>query len=144
MSGQSFNLPGTDYDNIAFTLSGAPAVSDSFVMSNNTNPSDDNRNGLNMADLQTKNSMLNGSADVQSAYALMVSGVGTLAHSSEVDFAAQTTLTEQAQESRAGLSGVNLDEEAAHLLKFQQIYAAAAKVISSTDEIFKNLLDATD
>jgi len=141
-SGQTYSLPGADYNQISFTLSGAPAIGDRFVISNNNSPVDDNRNGLEMANLQTKDSMLDSSADFQSAYGLMVAGVGTLTHSSEIDMAAQTTLSEQAQETRGSLSGVNLDEEAAQLLKFQQAYTAAAKVISTADDVFKTLLDA--
>jgi len=110
----------------------------------NNNPTDDNRNGLQLAELQSKKSMLNSSSDFQSAYGLMTAGVGTLTHSSSLDISAQTTINEQTLASRNSLSGVNLDEEAANLLKFQQSYMAATKVISAADDVFKTLLDATD
>jgi len=142
-SGQTFNLPGANYNNINFILTGAPDVGDTFVIGNNTNPHDDNRNGLILANLQTKKSMENSSSDFQRAYGLMVADVGTRTHSSEVDLAAQTTLKEQAVQTRESLSGVNLDEEASQLLKFQQAYSAAAKIISTADEVFQTLLSAT-
>lgn len=141
-SGQTFSLPA-NYANINFKLTGAPSFGDQFIFSNNTNPQDDNRNGLNLAELQTKKSMENSSSDFQRAYGLMVSDVGTRTHSSEVDLTAQTTLNDQAKQTRNALSGVNLDEEASQLLRFQQAYSAAAKIISTADEVFQTLLTAT-
>jgi len=95
-----------------------------------------------MADIQTKKTLQNGSADFQRGYGLMVADVGTRTHSSEVDLQAQITLNDQAKQNRDSLSGVNLDEEASNLLRFQQAYQASAKVITVADDIFRTLLSS--
>ena len=54
----------------------------------------------------------------------------------------QLALQRQAEQSLNALSGVNLDEEAANLLRFQQAYQATAQVIASANEMFNTLLSA--
>ncbi|MFK5985704.1 MAG: flagellar hook-associated protein FlgK [Pseudomonadota bacterium] len=139
-SGATLTL-GAPYDSISFKVTGAPATGDSFLIGNNQSPQDDNRNGLIMASIQAKKTIQNGSADFQRAYGLMVADVGTRTHSSEVDLRAQTTLNDQAKQNRDSLSGVNLDEEASNLLRFQQAYQASAKVITVANDIFSTLLN---
>ena len=138
--GKSFTFSG--YGNITFELSGQPDQGDVFVIENNSEPYNDNRNGLLMAQLQTTKTMENSSTDFQNAYGIIVSDVGTKTHSAQVDLAAQQTLSEQALADRENYSGVNLDEEAANLLKFQQAYQASARVVSIADEMFQTLIDA--
>jgi len=140
-SGTTLSL-GAPYDNISFSISGTPANGDSFNIANNQSPQDDNRNGLIMANIQTKKTLQNGSADFQRGYGLLVADVGTRTHSSEVDLQAQQTLNDQAKQNRDSLSGVNLDEEASNLLRFQQAYQASAKVITVADDIFRTLLSS--
>jgi len=72
----------------------------------------------------------------------MVVLVGNETHQAEVSYEAQNALLIQAKGLKDSLSGVNLDEEAANMLKFQQSYAAAAQVISVADQIFQTLLNA--
>ncbi len=138
-SGASLSLGGA-YSHLTFTITGAPANGDVFLVGNNQSPQDDNRNGLIMASIQSKKTMNNGSADFQRSYGLMVADVGTRTHSSEVDLRAQTTLNNQAKQNRDSLSGVNLDEEASNLLRFQQAYQSSAKVITVANDIFNTLL----
>jgi flagellar hook-associated protein 1 len=140
-SGTTLSL-GAPYTNISFTISGTPANNDSFILANNQSPQDDNRNGLILSDIQAKKTLQNGSADFQRGYGLMVADVGTRTHSSEVDLQAQITLNDQAKQNRDSLSGVNLDEEASNLLRFQQAYQASAKVITVADDIFRTLLSS--
>lgn len=72
----------------------------------------------------------------------MVAEVGTQGSGARSAVQAQTALLEQATQARDGFSGVNLDEEAANLMRYQQAYAAAAKVIQVGDSIIQTLLDA--
>jgi len=130
------------YGDITFTLSGLPDDTDTFVISNNTSPFDDNRNGLLMSALQTAKTIENGSTDFQGAYGIMVSDVGSKTHAAEVDLRAQQTLLDQANAERDSFSGVNLDEEAAQLLRYQQAYQASAKVIANADQMFQTLINA--
>ncbi len=138
-TGQTFSL-AAPYADISFTLTGVPANGDSFNISNNQAPQDDNRNGLIMSNIQTQKILQNSSATLQGAYGLMVADVGTRTHSSEIDRLAQKSLNEQALANRNEMSGVNLDEEASNLLQFQQAYQSSARVISIADQIFKDLL----
>jgi len=138
--GRTYTFAGAG--DMTFTLSGQPVTGDAFVISNNDAPYDDNRNGLLMSQLQTTKTLENSSTDFQAAYGIIVSDVGTKTHSSEIDLLAQLTLSEQATAERESYSGVNLDEEAADLLKYQQAYQASARVISVADEMFTSLINA--
>jgi flagellar hook-associated protein 1 FlgK len=101
----------------------------------------DNRNALLLAGLENKLGMLGGNATFQDAYGQMVSEIGTLAHAARVSSSAQETLLNNAKESWSEVSGVNLDEEAANLIKFQQSYQAAAQLVAVTNTLFDSLLN---
>jgi len=102
----------------------------------------DNRNGLALAALENIPGMLGGTSSFQEGYGLVVSEVGVLTNSAEIAGAAQETLLNNAKDSWSNVSGVNLDEEAANLIKFQQSYQAAAQMISVSDTLFNALLGA--
>ena len=102
----------------------------------------DNSNALLLAGLQSGQTMENGSTNFQGAYGQLISKLGTQTLSAQVTAEAQGALLLQAQESRDALSGVNLDEEAADLIRFQQAYQAIAQVISVADSTFQTLLSA--
>ncbi len=102
----------------------------------------DNRNALSLASLQTSMTMENGTATLQDAYGQLVGEVATRTRSAKLTADAQAALLSQARKSREEVSGVNLDEEAANLLRFQQAYQAVARVISVADETFQSLLAA--
>ncbi len=104
----------------------------------------DNRNGLALAALENNSNMLRGTATFQDTYGLVVSEVGTLTRSAQISEAAQETLLNSAKEEWGNVSGVNLDEEAANLVKFQQSYQAAAQVISVSQSLFDSLLGAVN
>ncbi|MGZ8158203.1 MAG: flagellar hook-associated protein FlgK [Methylobacter sp.] len=112
-----------------------------YVTINGAMPND-NRNALQMADLRDKTALLGGSASFNGAYSQIVSGVGTLTKAAEFSSSAQKTLLNQAKESRESLAGVNLDEEAANLIKFQQAYQASAQSISVARSLFDTLIGA--
>ncbi len=136
-SGTTFTVAG-----ISFSVSGTPADTDSFVAAANPNGSGDNSNALLLAGLQSLKTMEGGNTSFQGGYGKLVSFLGTRTRSAEITAEAQTALKSQAQESRDTLSGVNLDEEAADLIRFQQIYSALAQVISVADSTFQTLLGA--
>ena len=68
--------------------------------------------------------------------------IGSAARQADYAADAQQVLYDQAQAARDSISGVNLDEEAANMLRFQQAYQAAAQVISTADTMFQSLLSA--
>jgi flagellar hook-associated protein 1 FlgK len=111
------------------------------VIINGPMPSD-NRNALQLAELRNKNILSGGSASIGGGYSQIVSDVGALTQAAEYSSSAQEALLNQAKESRESLAGVNLDEEAANLLKFQQAYQASAQSISIARSVFDTLIGA--
>ncbi|MET0050567.1 MAG: flagellar hook-associated protein FlgK [Candidatus Thiodiazotropha sp.] len=130
------------YGGISFDLSGVPADGDTFIIGNNASGTSDNRNALSMEALQNLNVMLSGTATLDETYVQMVSDVGSKTHYAEFNLTAQQSLLARTQEAMAEISGVNLDEEAAKLIQFQQAYQASAQVISVASTLFDSLLNA--
>jgi flagellar hook-associated protein 1 len=130
------------FGGIGFTISGVPADGDTFVIGNNTNGSSDNRNALKLVNLQDMSNLFGGTATYQEAYAQMVSDVGSKAHHAELNLAAQQSLLSRSKDAVAEISGVNLDEEAANLIRYQQAYQASAQIITAANTMFDTLLSA--
>jgi flagellar hook-associated protein 1 FlgK len=100
----------------------------------------DNVNARALAALQTANTLANGSTTFQGAYGQMVSAIGNKTRELEVTSQAAGSLLEQATIALQSESGVNLDEEATNLLRYQQAYQAAAKVMQIAKEMFDMLV----
>lgn len=137
-AGKTFTLSG--FGATAFTVTGVPQNGDRFVLSDNTNAVGDNRNGLLLAGLQQVRVLGQGNANFGDAYSEIVASVGTATRQAEISLEAQGTLLDQAVQSRDSVSGVNLDEEAANLLRYQQAYQANAQLIAVADSILESLL----
>lgn len=101
-----------------------------------------NTNALKLADLANTKLMLGGNASINDINSQLVAKIGTLANSAKVNSAAQESLFNMAKQSRESLSGVNLDEEAANLIKYKQAYQAAAQAISTASSLFDTLINA--
>ncbi|GAA3540339.1 flagellar hook-associated protein FlgK [Zobellella aerophila] len=101
--------------------------------------SGDNRNALALQDLQNKQ-LVGGKATFNQAYGALVSDVGNRTNVVKVNLAAQQGLNEQLRGLQQSESGVNLDEEAANLLRYQQYYQANAKVIEVGSTVIDTLL----
>lgn len=99
-----------------------------------------NRNALLLAGLQTTNTLQGGTASYQSAYASLVSQVGNKTRELEVTSQAQESLLAQTDQAIQSLSGVNLEEEAANLLRYQRMFQASSKVIEISNSLFDSLL----
>jgi len=125
---------------VTLTINGAPADGDVFTIGNNVNGVSDNRNALLLAALQGANLMEGGTATLQGAYGQLVSQVGNKTAEVQVSAQAEDNLLAQAKASQQSLSGVNLDEEAANLLRYQQSYQAAARVLQIASTLFDTLL----
>lgn len=100
----------------------------------------DNSNGLLLAGLQTKAGAVGGADTFSSAYAQLVARTATLASEADINVAAYETLTSQAKQAQQAVSGVNLDEEAANLIRFQQAYQASAKAMQVASSLFDDLI----
>ena len=125
-----------------FSISGTPATGDTFTVGPNTNGVGDNGNALQMASLQNKLTLAGSTTSFQDAYGQIVADIGTKTQEASTSHDALKTILQQSTDARDAVSGVNLDEEAANMLRFQQAYQAAAKVISTSDTLFQSLLSA--
>lgn len=128
------------FGGITLTMTGAPNGGDRFTISDNSNGVGDTRNIAALGELQTKNIFNGGTATVQSSYAQLVSEVGNKTREVQINAAAGNALLAQAQGAQADVAGVNLDEEATNLIKYQQAYQAASKVMQIAGTIFDSLL----
>ena len=137
-NGKTVSLGGFE-----FTLSGDPQAGDELIIENNANGTGDNRNALALAGLQTSNLLHGGKASYQDAYGSLVADIAVKTRQAESAANTEQVLLNQSIAARDSVSGVNLDEEAANLIRFQQAYQAAAQVISVADEMFQVLLNAT-
>lgn len=124
----------------SFTVSGVLANNDSFTIGPNSNGIGDNRNALLLAALQTSNTLVNGTTTYQGAYGELVNTVGNKTRELEVTSTAASQLVTNATQAQQAVSGVNLDEEASNLLKYQQAYQAAGKVMQTASKLFDVLL----
>ena len=128
------------YNGWSATFDGTPAAGDVFTVVPNTGGSGDNGNLLALARLGQAKLLDGGTASVQDVYAQMVTGIGVETHGAITEARAQAAVTVQAEAAQQSVSGVNLDEEAAALLKYQQAYQAAGKVIATANTLFNEIL----
>ncbi len=125
-----------------FQISGDPAVGDSFTIEPNTGGVGDNSNILSMANLQSVGILDGGSSSLTSSVSQLVAEVGGATRLAGNNLTAQGALLQSAMNQRDSVSGVNLDEEAANMLRYQQAYEAAAQMIAVADSMFATLLNA--
>lgn len=142
-SGGTFTTADTGISGLEFTISGSPDTNDQFVISANSGGGGDNRNALALAGLQTDKTMNNATASFQDSYAQMIADVGVKTRRAQTLATTQGNLADQARARHDAVSAVNLDEEAAEMLRWQQAYQAAAQVVTISDTIFQTLLQAT-
>lgn len=101
----------------------------------------DNRNALRLANLESS-AFMTGGRSLTQTYGQLVSQIGVTTHSANVSRSAQEILFNRANQARENLAGVNLDEEAANLIKYQNAYQAAAQAISIARTVFDTMLGA--
>ncbi|MBL8266923.1 flagellar hook-associated protein FlgK [Steroidobacter sp.] len=124
-------------------VSGTPVAGDSFTVGDNSNGSGDNRNMLLLAGIMSEPVMDNGTTSLTQGIGKFVGDIGVKTNQAQVTAAAQKVVSEEAQESMQSVSGVNLDEEAANLLRYQQAYMAISQMIKIADNCFQSVLAAT-
>ena len=100
-------------------LNGTPGAGDSFTIGPSTGATSDNRNAQLLAGLQTQNTLASGTASYQSAYGQLVSQTGNQARELEVTSKAQANVVAQTEQAQQSVSGVNLAEEVANLLRYE-------------------------
>ena len=95
---------------------------------------------LKLGELQTKNTLIGGTASYQGAYSQLVSLIGNKTHELDVNRTAEANQLLAARQAQQAESGVNLDEEAANIMRYQQAYQAAAKLMQTASTMFDTLL----
>ena len=126
----------------SFVLDGAPKVGDSFNISPTPAGSSDNTNALLLAKVEDAKAFNAGTVTLNGALGGLTTLVGSAARAADYSLQAQQVITDQAQAARDSVSGVNLDEEAADMLRLQQAYQAASQLISTADTMFQTILGA--
>jgi flagellar hook-associated protein FlgK len=130
--------PGVEYQGLRLSFTSPPAQGDMFNMNGNQDGVGNNDNAVALAGLENKR--LVGNKTVSAAYIDHVNEMGNIARQATIAQTALTVVHDQAVASRDELSGVSLDAEAADLIRFQQAYQAAAKVIQISGQLFDSVL----
>jgi len=129
-------------DGWSLSLSGAPASGDTFKVAANTNGLNDNSNALSLAALSDKGVINGGKDSVVASCASLTAQIGSAGSQASANVTTQTNIYNQAMSTQQSYAGVNLNQEAANLVQFQQAYQASAQVISSAEKIFTSLITA--
>jgi len=125
------------------TINGTPAVGDQFTIEANYGAAGDNSNGLLMASIQSVGILDDGAISINENYGRLVSSVGATSRQLQANADAQSVVLANAQDAVSQTSAVNLDEEAANLIKFQQSYQAVAQIVAVVSTMFDTLIAAT-
>ena len=140
-------LPYTPGQTIAangwsLVLDGKPAAGDTFTVSRTQAGSSDNGNATRMAGVEEAKAFNGGTVTLNGALGGLTTQIGAAARAADYSLQAQQVINENAQATRDSISGVNLDEEAADMLRLQQAYQAASQLISTADTMFQSILRA--
>lgn len=136
-----------DGDTIAFngwevSVSGTPAAGDILTVDSAGSNSGDNANALQLADLFNQGFFAGGSVSLQDSSAQLTSAVGSYASRSANEMAVQTSVRQQLELNLESVAGVNLEEEAVNILRYQEAYLASSKMISVANDLFQTIINA--
>jgi len=146
-AGQPIQLNGWELQ-----LSGVPRSGDQVSVQKTAFPATDNGNanamiGLRDASLVGNQTLASGAVapgdTVTDAYANLLANIGVRVQGAKLAAQQSATVSTDAKAAVADKSGVNLDEEAARLMQFQQSYQAAAKMLQVAQSIMQTLLQMT-
>lgn len=141
--------PDPDINGFSIELTGVPRAGDTLTVEKTTNPASNNGNALSLAALRDATLVGRtrladgtqvGGATATDAYAAAMADVGVRVQGAAALSSISGAMATQAEQARASDAGVNLDEEAARLIEYQQSYQAAAKVLQVAQSVFETLL----
>ena len=149
LDGMTLNISGTAQEGDTFMLQPTRTASQDFEVAitegaeiaaaSSGGGSGNNENALDLLDLQSEK-MVGGTSSISDAYASLVNEVGNTTNITQVNLDAQSGLAEQLREYQQSESGVNLDEEYANLVRYQQYYQANARVIDVGSQVLDSVL----
>ncbi|WP_247419491.1 flagellar hook-associated protein FlgK [Ralstonia pseudosolanacearum] len=128
------------FNGIQMSLNGTPATNDTFTVSANTANSTDGHNASAFAQLRNATVLDNGTTSISSGWSNLVTQVGIQASQASANVTSQKALLASSTSQQQSVSGVNLDDEAMNLMKYQQAYQASAKVMQTANSLFDSLL----
>ncbi len=128
------------FNGVQMTLSGTPGNGDTFTIAANTANSTDNGNASALAKLRNATLLDSGTSSIGSAWNTLVTQVGVQANTASTNLTSQKALLASSTSQQQSVSGVNLDDEAMNLMKYQQAYQASAKVMQTANTLFDSLL----
>jgi flagellar hook-associated protein 1 FlgK len=123
-------------------ISGAPASGDTFTVRSNAGATGDNRNAFALGDALRAGVLEGGTISVASAVERLTADIGLQTRTAQVNRDAEAVVNQDDLAARDSVSGVNLDEEAAAMLRYQQAYQAAAQIIAMASTLFDSLIAA--
>ena len=138
--GASMTITGSTINNVSLQITGSPANGDTFTIAPNPTGGKDGRNAQLISNLVTTKSMGNGTLTLTDSYANYVNDIGNQTNQIQSSSKAQTALVTQIGTAQQSISGVNINEEAANLLQYQQLYQANSKVIQTAQTLFQTIL----
>ncbi|MGH8136661.1 MAG: flagellar hook-associated protein FlgK [Steroidobacteraceae bacterium] len=125
------------------TLSGAPAAGDTFTVgAASALNTGDNSNAFAMIDALSASTLNGGTTSLTNVANNLVSQIGVVTQQAQANASAQKSVNQSAVDTRNNLSGVNLDEEAARMVQYQQAYQACAQMIQTSNLMFNSLITA--
>ncbi len=133
---------GIVFQGLSVSFTSVPKLGDRFLLDGNKDGTGNNDNIRALTALESAK-LVAGSKTVSTAYVDHVNNMGNIARQATIAKDALTVVRDQAIESRDKVSGVNLDEEAANLIRFQQAYQASAKVMQTASQLFDAVLQIT-
>ncbi len=135
----NFLEPALIYQGIQLSLSTPPKVGDVFTIDGNKDGTGNNENMLMLIDLESQ-PVMGGGKTFSAAYVDNVNDMGNIARQATISQSALQVVYDQAVTARDQVSGVSLDQEAADLVRYQQAYQAAAKILQVASQLFDSVL----
>jgi len=132
--------PSGAMNGVTVSISGAPANGDSFTIAANTGAQGDGRNAQLLSNIVSAATLNGGTSTLTNAYASYVNEVGNVTNQVNASNTQQTVLVTQLTSAQQSVSGVNINEEAANLLQYQQLYQANSKVIQTAETLFQTII----
>jgi flagellar hook-associated protein FlgK len=132
-------VPQIQFRGLNLEFSTAPKQDDRFAIDGNTDGIGNNEAMLKLVELEY-DPLMPGGLTMTEAYIERVNLVGNVARQAAIAQQALEVVYEQAKETRDGISGVSLDEEASALVRFQQAYQANAKVMQTSMTLFDTIV----
>jgi len=130
--------PAVTFQGLQISFSTPPQAGDLFKVDGNADGTGNNQNMLAIAALENKSFV--GNKTLSTAYIDHVNNVGNIARQATIAQTALKVVHDQAVTAKDQVSGVSLDQEAADLIRYQQAYQAAAKVLQVGSQLFDSIL----